>query len=366
MVFCQVCRGITGSGGESKPNIIEGSDGVFGQGDYIFHKIGKNKIGHLIMGQAWNGLAKYNNKKNKEMGLPIVNDLKLVGDKNVDNLARILNLQKDLKLNDKYYYANAGTKEENIVSKINKEVRDRFPLKTLSDLPESILKDPFDILAYAYFLVDMKFPKRFNTKPILFNNTEVKGITSKGSFPSVKVLEDSRYEKNLNNEELNFLLKLNSKNKDFHVVVGMGSNYSTPEKLKVRINEIMKKDPALKLKGSDIKGKGIFHMPKLNFFIKNATYTPLIRKDFIDSGFLSEGKPYFISKMFDNIKFELDEFGVKAEIESVVIAAKSYSPKSSYNYILDSEFYLAIIDRESLEVVLYLYVTDPEGFMLKV
>ncbi len=363
LFFCQFCGDVTSSGGGSKPNIIEGNDGVFGQGDYIFHKIGKNKIGHLIMGQAWKKLTEYNNKKNNELGLPNINDLKLEGDKNVDNLVRILNLQKDLKLNKDYYYANAGTKEENIVSKIDKEVKDKFKSKTLADLPENILKDHTDILAYAYFLVDMKFPKIFNTKPIKFNHTNVKGITSKGSFPSVKVLEDNR-KKDSDNKEVNFLLKLNSKNNDFHIVVGKGSDYSTPEKLKARIGEIMKKDRTLE--GSDIKEKGLFHMPKLNFFIKNATYTPFIRKYFTDSGFLSKGKGCFIAKMFDNIKFKLDKYGARVEIESVACMAKCAAPCVFYNYILDSEFYLAIVDSKSLEVVLYLYVADPEGFMLKV
>lgn len=353
-------------------NIIEGNNGIVAQGNrYIFHKIGKkNKLGHLIMGKAWNELIKYNNKKNKEKKLPNVNKLKLAGDKNVNNLVEILNKQTDLEINENYYYANAGTKEEDIVATVNKEVRKKFPSKTLDDLREDILGRPTDILAYAYFLVDMKFPKVFDTKPIIFNGTEVKGITSRGAFPSIKVLEDTRNTEESNKEkELNFLLKLNSKNKDFHVIVGKGSDYSTPEKMKNRINEIRKKDP--NLIGNDVESKSRFHMPKLNFFIKNATYSPLIKKDFVDSGFLSGdvgvSPGYFILKMFDNIKFELNESGVKAEIESVIVCrAKCAAPRPSNNYILDSEFYLAIVDSKSLEIVLYLYVIDYEGFMMKV
>jgi hypothetical protein len=257
----------------------------------------------------------------------------------VDKLNRSPLTKNDL--DEKSYYVKSGFGQQTI-DIINKDSRKKFPGKNFKDLQDKL--QPTDIISYAYFLKEVTYWTKFDDKQVMFENKRVKGFYANGSDQrsNIRVLkywDDGR-----------FIISLRLQNNGDELFLAKGFDVNKPEEI---VSEIYKYNSTLR---PPINTNDQFEMPKLHLN-HNRSYVELINKSLLNDAF----KDYLISKMFENIKFDMDHRGARVENEAVIEGlATARMPQITRRFIMDKPFWVVMKRKDSQHPYFLLGVKNTE------
>lgn len=245
---------------------------------YLQHEIidGKNLIYCATFQLAWNEMK--NNVVKEDIHI-----------KDETPSVKNLNSSKVSKndLSDKYYVALVGSGKENIVEKINGELKQKF-----TDSPEVLDKVlPDDFFAYAYLSKKLEFRKEFEAfdKPITFKGCEVQsfGIDQKKDSLLLSQVEVIDYK-----DDNNFIVRIMSKQDEDMLVLAKVSPQDDLGKTYQAITNRIKTTVPLRMQENDR-----LIVPMLNFSVTKS-YDELLRKPLTNKGW----QEYFFSQAIQSIK----------------------------------------------------------------
>ncbi len=267
-------------------------------------------------------------------------------------------------LSEKNYYIKSGYGQKT-VDQINKETKEKFPTKSFKDLDLNL--SATDIIAYAYFLKEIEYKIPFNISQYEFyfknskNNNEkgVKGV--KSFYAKTNAQKENIQILHYENDE-KFIVSLLLKNRVDNLIFAKGYDMKNPEEVVKEIQKIYKNlEKNTDKKIETLQEEDSFQMPFLHVDMTRE-YTELINKYLKNSKFTQ----YFIAKMFENIKFDINEKGARVENEAVITMEKNsvmpyfenqYTPK---NIILDDDFWVIMKQANSLNPYFILGVQNNE------
>jgi len=226
-------------------------------------------------------------------------------------------------LDEKSYYIKSGYGQKT-VDAINKESKKKFPDKTFSDL--HITLAPKGIIAYAYFLKILKYPTVFEKGDTSFKGEDVKGFYAvnpgeKENIGIIKYVSDNK-----------FIISIKLKNHGDELILAKGYDMAGPRAVVAAINKYNQGEPAA-IAPSDSFEAPILHLDH------HRDYIELINKDLANQGF----EDYYIKRMFENIKFDMDEKGARAESEAVITAqlgTAPFEPDDAKHFTLNKPFWV--------------------------
>ncbi|OGY85593.1 MAG: hypothetical protein A2233_03160 [Candidatus Kerfeldbacteria bacterium RIFOXYA2_FULL_38_24] len=322
---------LTGCNDQTTPN----QSGVNISGNYLGSDYQGNYVWGGAMNLAWNEL----NENILHEKLQLNTDDKTALDM-VTKLNNPVFTKKDL--DDKSYYVKSGY-GQNTVDIINKESKEKFPSKSFKDLDVSL--SPRDIISYAYFLKEVEYVTAFTEKNVSFNNQKVKGFYAEtdDQKTNVKIIKYESDDK--------FIISLHLQDKSDQLILAKGYDMQNPQAVVTTINQNNHKDlPA-------IDEADNFQAPKLHLD-HHRDYVELIGKALANSGF----EDYFISQMFENIKFNMDEKGARVENEAVIALLENISltDEKPKNFILDKPYWVVMQRTDSQNPYFILGVNNTE------
>jgi hypothetical protein len=245
---------------------------------------------------------------------------------------------------DSYYVKSWYWKET--VDLINKESKEKFPDKSFQDLPNNIW--PKDTITYAYFYKLLDYIEPFSPdKYFEFNWTPVKWFyysKSKNDNKNIKII---KYE-----SDYKFIVKLILKDENDELIL---AKWYENENIKELLSQINKNDTK-DLKSIDKEDE--FAAPVLNLNY-HRNYDSLVSKEITNTLF----KDYFIWKMYENIKFQMDENWVKVENEAVMLMfawSKYEEPPKHKKFILDKPYWVVMKKITSPVPYFILWVNNSE------
>lgn len=223
------------------------------------------------------------------------------------------------------YYSKAGF-GPGTLGTINRECREKFPHKSYADLDIPLGED--DMISYAYLYKKVLYEKPFTRTDIYFEGTWAKGFEAvKDEKRTVEVLH---YE----NDD-RFIIRLRLQTSGDELLLAKGYETLDPEEV-VRAVVTVKEKNATKLGEDDH-----FRMPFLKLNCRR-DYPELIGKPLANKGFTD----FAIGVMFENINFELDEAGAKAESQAVISIERSAPAKKTGRYFYLNKPFWVIMKRE--------------------
>ncbi len=247
-------------------------------------------------------------------------------------------------LDEESYYVKSGY-GQSTVDEINRESKKKFPSKSFSDLKIDL--SPKDIISYAYFLKEVEYETMFKKDVVLFKGQKVEGFIAdnEAQRENVKIIKYQNDDK--------FIIKLQLKDKNDELILAKGYDMKNQQTVVDEINQNNKKNLAT------IGGSDKFKAPKLHLD-HHRDYVELIKKWLSNEGF----SDYYIAKMFENIKFDMDEKGAKVENEAVIAvigrsAGPSKKPKIK-NFILDKPYWVIMKRADSQNPYFILGVNNVE------
>ena len=219
------------------------------------------------------------------------------------------------------YYARAGYGNET-VRLINKEVKEKFPDKSTEPLKED-MKD-CDIIGFAYFLKKLMFEFPFEKSSVMFNGNEVKGFKGKTKSQKEQVVVHQ-----YKNRE-NFIISLQTKSEKDQIFI-------VKQEEKLLAEEVAEKVKELK-HGECLTKDDEFMMPKIK--VRHSRQVKeLLGKQVQNEKF----QEYFIAEIYEIIKLNIDETGVKVENEGAVkMLKKAIRPKEKKQVLVDRSFWLVM------------------------
>ena len=231
-------------------------------------------------------------------------------------------------MNENSYYIKSGF-GQNTVDTINKESRKKFPSKSFDDL--EIYLGSLEFISYAYFLKEVEYLTEFKKDKVDFNDQSVKGFyagsdAQRDNIQVVKYWSDNK-----------FIVALKLKQENDIIFLAKGFDMDNPENI---VAEINKYNSFGKLASIDS-----FKMPELHLDY-HRDYEEFIGKNFINDAW----KKYSITKMFENIKFDMDNKGARVENEGVIaveIGAMPPEENKIRNFILDEPFWVLMKQKDS-------------------
>ena len=309
IIFLSACS-------KDSPSSGVGSDNLMKKGDYLGGMYEGNYVWGGAMNLAWNELSE--NIIGEEI------KLKTKSDKAAEMVESLNNAPFSKNdLDRENYYVKSGYGQKT-VDLINKECRKKFPSKSFDDLDMSLSST--DIISYAYFLKEVEYLVEFSKKDVLFDGDKVKGFyaENKEQKENIEVLEYA-------NDD-NFIIALNLKDDTDQIILAKGYDMTDPSNVVSKVNDNMKKSEL-------IAGDDIFMMPNLHLD-HNRDYEELIDTFFLNEGF----EVYFIAKMFENIKFDMDNKGARVENEAVILMQNTaaVSDLKPRKFILDKPFWVVM------------------------
>lgn len=317
------------------PDLIDYAPNVIEQGSYTGSEYKGNYVYGAAMNLAWNELSEN-----------IINDtIKLnTTDKNaletMNKLNKSIFTKKDL--NEESYYVKSGYGQKT-VDLINKESKEKFPSKSFQDLDVKL--QDLDIISYAYFLKEVEYEIQFKEKNVSFKGENVKGFIAnnekqKGNIAVLYYENDDK-----------FIVKLKLKDNNDELILAKGFDMSKPEKIVDEINKYNKDSLSI------IKATDEFEMPNLHLDYRR-DYNEMIYKYFANKGF----EEYYIAKMFENIKFDMDFKGARVENEAVIIAEWGSMSNQDIirRFILDKPFWVVMKRSDSQNPYFILGVNNTE------
>lgn len=245
-------------------------------------------------------------------------------------------------LDEASYYVKSGFGQET-VDIINRESRSKFPSKSFKDLKEKL--GPEDIISYAYFLKEVEYWTKFKEKNVKFRDTIVKGFCANDAGQRMNVIVLQYWDDN------KFVISLKLKSDGDELFVAKGFDMKSPQEI---VHEIGEHDAA---NLPCIRGGEQFEMPKLHLQHKRR-YNELIRKFLANDDF----KKYFISDMYENIKFDMDHRGARVANEAVIVGRGGAKPKPQImrKFIMDKPFWVVMKRKDSRRPYFLLGVKNTE------
>lgn len=244
-------------------------------------------------------------------------------------------------MDEKSYYAKSGF-GQNTVNIINKESRQKFPAKSFKDLKEKI--GPTDFISYAYFLKEVEYWTKLEEKQVMFDHKQVKGFYADGinEHRNVRVLkywDDDR-----------FIVALKLKADGDELFVAKGFDVNKPQEI---VHEINRYNSAIL---PSISSSDQFEMPKLHIQ-QHRDYIELTGKLLANNDFTQ----YSISKMYENIKFDMDHRGARVENEAVITGrGGGGKPQITRRFIMDKPFWVVMKRKDSQHPYFLLGVKNTE------
>lgn len=297
--------------------------------DYIVS--GKNLIYCSTFQIAWNEL----------IDVIIKSSLKLENDpKAGEALNKKLTSKKDLQ--DDSYVALAGFNKDGIVEKIKKALKDKFNTNIGINI---ILKNPDDILAYAFLLKHLKFENDFEKldNPIMFKSNPMFDGRPVQGFGIVQYKVDPLYQKIIgqvnifdyqNNDD--FIISLKSvSSKDEIILAKINPQETLLKTIDYVFLRINNKTPSNLIEDETLQ------IPKINFNILHE-FLELENKRLLNKGF----EEYFIAKAIQVIKFKLDEKGALLRSEAAIgMLPLARRDSSSRRFIFDKPFLICLREK---------------------
>lgn len=245
-------------------------------------------------------------------------------------------------LDEKSYYVKSGYGQKT-VNLINKESREKFPKKSFGDL--NIKLDSNEIISYAYFLKEVEYETKFEEKNVSFENKKVEGFYAKrgNQKENIKIIKYKNDDK--------FIISLKLKDKDDELILTKGYNMNNPQ---IAVDEINKNNkPQLPTIGKLDR----FEIPKLHLDC-HRDYIELIGKYLANQDF----ENYFITHMFESIKFDMDEAGARVENAATVVTeiASMARPAKYKSFILDKPYWVIMKRKNSQNPYFILGVNNTE------
>ncbi len=223
-------------------------------------------------------------------------------------------------LDEPSYYIKAGMGSKTVEA-INRESRKIFPEKSFPDLNMSIGEDEF--ISYAYFYKKVAYEKPFTLTDMYFDNHWVSAFEA--ADDQKRTVEILKYE---NDDK--FIIRLRLQSPSDELIVAKGYNGQDPMEVLTTMN-LLGNNTATKLKDDDR-----FMMPLLHLSYRR-DYDEMVGKALANPGF----KGYIIGAMFENINFDMDEVGAKAESQAVISVERGAAPKKTGRYfIMDKPFWV--------------------------
>jgi len=227
-------------------------------------------------------------------------------------------------LDEESYYIKSGY-GQSTVDEINRESRKKFPSKSFSDLQIDLGER--EIISYAYFLKEIEYKEKFKKDNVWFNNEKVAGFVSNNeeNRNNVKIVKYENDDK--------FIIKLELKDNKDELILAKGYDMESPKEVISEIIDNNKKN--LPTMGeNDNFSAPILHLDHVR------TYNELIGKFFANNDF----QTYFISQMYEKIKFDMDEEGARVENEAVIVAKESMpiKPVERKRLLLNEPYWLVM------------------------
>jgi hypothetical protein len=242
-------------------------------------------------------------------------------------------------LDEESYYIKSGF-GRGTLDLINREVKEKFPDKRFADL-DFPLGDK-DIISYAYFLKAVEYVTQFTEGFANFQNQQVKGFYADGPQQKGNI----RILKYWSNDQFIIALRLKDEEDELFLVKGFKAD---PKEV---IDEINQNNQSRLEMGRD----DIFSMPKLHLDYRR-DYVELIDQVLTNPGF--EG--YFISEMFENIKFDMDHKGARVESQAVIAVERAaIMPQNNKQFILDQPFWVVMKRQDRPNPYFILHVQNTE------
>ena len=301
-----------------------------------------NYVWWAAMNFAWNDLKENILKEN------VILDTK---DKEALELNDKLNnsiITKNI-LDEKSYYIKSGYGQKT-VDLINKESKEKFPKKSFWDLNIQ-LKDE-DIISYAYFYKAVEYSEPFKDKNIYFKWEKYKWFEAdtNAQIKNVKIL-------NYKNDD-KFIVKLNLKDNNDELILVKWYDMNSPEEAIEWINKYNKEN--LKTLEYNDEFHDSFEAPNIKLDY-HRDYKVMIKKRLLNKVLVEQCRKndlpdncYEISKMFENIKFDMDNKWAKVENEAVVAMTmdtlSSIVPKYKVrNFYLNKNYWI-IMKRKNSDI----------------
>ncbi len=230
-------------------------------------------------------------------------------------------------LDEKSYYIRSGYGQKT-VDLINKESRAKFPDKSFGDLKLSL--GPADIIAYAYFLKKVEYLTQFKEKDVSFLERRVKGFYT----------SDAKQEHNISIlkywDDDKFIIGLKLKDDGDELTLAKGFDMGHPRGVLSEIDHYNQNNRSAMSSGDQ------FEMPKLHLD-HHRDYVELMGKFLANRSF----EAYFIARMFEKIKFDLDQKGARVENEAVIIGPTAMPQKPRIKrFVLDKPFWVVMKRRD--------------------
>ncbi|MEW6170358.1 MAG: hypothetical protein AB1472_02195 [Candidatus Omnitrophota bacterium] len=266
-------------------------------------------------------------------------------------LNKKLTIKKDL--SDDCYLAMAGFNKDGIIEKIKKALRDKF--NTTMGINVN-LKNPDDILAYAFLFKNLKFENEFEVmeEPIKFKSNPMFDGTNVKAFGIKNYKPGNTYDKIVNlldyQNEDDFIISLKSiVDKDEIILAKVSPKDSLIKTIEYVLSRINNKN------ASSLKEGETLQIPKIDFNIFHEFF------DLENRSLLNKGwEQYILSKAIQAIRFRLDEKGAFLRSEAVIELEEGIMDYSPRQFIFNKAFLICLKEKNAKYPYLAIWIDNVE------
>ncbi len=305
--------------------------------------INKNMIYCATMQMAWNKLTEYTNETLEVLNTP-------------DYLSKMNLLTDQLPpVSNDAYMAMAGIADISTTQKIKDTLKEKFGnLLSPKELNIDLGIKPGNMYAFSFLFKNLIFKKEFKEIDRHFFKFNNKKITVKAFGIEPCIQENDAFikqcevfydhKKNSINFNDDFVIKIKSKSESDEIIISNFKPEETFEKTFKSINAYISNPE----KRDSLDKNFYLRIPKVNFNI-GMHYNRMC--NIIQN---SKHKGYFIHKVYQKIKFNLNEKGVYL-ISYALIQASVGSRKG---FVIDRPFFIYLKDREKGTPYFMAYIAD--------
>lgn len=256
-------------------------------------------------------------------------------------------------LDDESYVAMAGLLQDGIVEQIQQAMGAKFPDVT-PNLPVPAGADPQSIVAYSYLFKNLLFPKPFERldDPLNFDGEEILcfGLSGK-SDPDNDLLGQVSILDYVSDDD--FVIELKTRSEADQVILAKVQPQAT---LAETIESVLTREPDEWIEPFD--DSDVLKVPMMNYDIRRS-FDELTYHPFAVAGL--EYEAYYIEMATQNIRFELNEAGVRLKSEVFIFAAPTASAPPEPRYLVfDEPFLLMMKLRDADQPYYAMWVDNPE------
>lgn len=265
-------------------------------------------------------------------------------------------------IDEESYAAVAGFVKDDVFTKIQQELDDKFKGKAAPRYipPQELTPRPQDIVAYAYMFKNLEFAVPFERieEPLTFgkDKTSCFGVEEEFKEEHAEMLE--QFEILDYRDENDFIIEFKTKSEKDRVILAKIEPQST---LAATIEAVEKRAaaaPPLQPQFGDV-----LKVPKLNFDVTR-------RYDELENKRLVVNNPkiapdLFVASAVQNVRFQLDEKGVRLKSESHISmkCAAPPHPPAKHIMIFDKPFLLMLQRNDAQTPCFALWVDNAELLM---